>query len=531
MQSPQQKRVVLPKTERAAPRNCSAIGRVDPRSILSISVIVKRKQPLNLHELGGRILSREEFDQKYAADESSFNQLRRFALEHGLAVDETASSLPRRTLVLKGTVEALESAFGVQLQSFEHTGTKQRFHGFEGAISVAETHAGVIDAVLGLDARPIANSHHRFLTQTQRASAQSFSPLQVAQLYNFPTGVNGAGETIGIIELGGGYAVSDIQKYFQGLGITPPTVAAISVDGGANSPGDPNGADGEVELDIQVAGAIAPGAKIAVYFTPNTDQGFTDAITTAVHDTANSPSVISISWGGPESSWSQSALTALDDACQSAGALGVTITVASGDSGSSDGVSDGANHVDFPASSPHVLACGGTTLVSKGTSIQQETVWDDQSSGGGASGGGVSNFFARPSWQAKANVPKPSQSGGGRGVPDVAGDESPETGYNILVDGQQETVGGTSAVAPLWAALIALINQKRGSKVGFVNPSLYAAANAFRDITQGNNGGFSASAGWDACTGLGSPNGQVIAQTLSGATVSGSEKGGRKSDH
>jgi kumamolisin len=287
----------------------------------------------------------------------------------------------------------------------------------------------------------------------------------------------------------------------------------VSVDGGANAPTNPSGADGEVALDIEVAGAIAPGAKIAVYFATNTDQGFVDAITTAVHDTTNNPSVISISWGGPESGWPQSSLTAMDDACQSAGAIGVTITVASGDNGSSDGAS--GNNVDFPASSPYVLGCGGTKLTGSGTKITSEVVWDDGSQGG-ATGGGVSVDFPLPDWQAKAGVPKSSSSSGGRGVPDVAGDASPETGYNILVDGQQEVVGGTSAVAPLWAGLIALINQQRGKPAGFVNPSLYAAPTAFHDITSGNNGAFSAGPGWDACTGLGSPDGAKIAAALGG---------------
>jgi kumamolisin len=257
-----------------------------------------------------------------------------------------------------------------------------------------------------------------------------------------------------------------------------------------------------------VAGSIANGARLAVYFAPNTDQGFIDAITTAVHDTANKPSVLSISWGGPESSWAQASVTALDDACQSAAALGVTITVASGDNGSSDGVTDGQNHVDFPASSPHVLACGGTELIGSGTTIESETVWNDGTQGG-ASGGGFSTLFPLPAWQSSAGI-----SGSGRGVPDVAGDAAPESGYNILVDGEQEVVGGTSAVAPLWAALIAMINQMKGAPVGFVNAALYADAQDFHDITQGNNGSYSAAPGWDACTGLGSPDGQEIAGAL-----------------
>ena len=240
------------------------------------------------------------------------------------------------------------------------------------------------------------------------------------------------------------------------------------------------------------------------------------------------PTVISISWGGPESGWTQASLTSIDNACASAGALGITITVASGDNGSSDGVSGGGNNVDFPASSPHVLGCGGTKLEGSGTTITSEVVWNDGAEGG-ASGGGVSNVFALPTWQQNANVPKPSGSTGGRGVPDVAGDASPTTGYNILVDGSQEVVGGTSAVAPLWAALIARINQQIGKPVGFVNPTLYDSPSAFHDITSGNNGSFSAGPGWDACTGLGSPIGVDIAAALYASGTSGGSSSSRGS--
>jgi len=152
-------------------------------------------------------------------------------------------------------------------------------------------------------------------------------------------------------------------------------------------------------LDIEVVGAIAPQATIAVYFAPNTDAGFLDAVTTAIHDTANKPSVISISWGGPESSWTQQALTAFDSAFEAAAAVGITVCVASGDNGSSDGVADGADHVDFPASSPHALACGGTSLQVSGNAITVESVWNDGAQGG-SGGGGVSASFALPPWQA-----------------------------------------------------------------------------------------------------------------------------------
>jgi kumamolisin len=322
---------------------------------------------------------------------------------------------------------------------------------------------------------------------------------------------------VALIELGGGYRPADLQSYFAGLGLSAPAVVAVSVDHATNAPsGDASGPDGEVMLDIEVVGSIASQAKIAVYFAPNTDAGFLDAITTAIHDTTNKPSVISISWGGPESSWTAQAMTAMDDAFQAAAAVGVTVCVASGDNGSSDGVADGADHVDFPASSPFALACGGTRLAATANRISAETVWNDSPSGG-ATGGGISAQFAAAAWQAELSA---ISTGGQktpltkRGVPDVAGNADPESGYNVRVDGTDAVIGGTSAVAPLWAALIACINQNAAKSAGYLNPQLYKKPAALRDITQGNNGDFSATNGWDACTGLGSPDGSALPGAL-----------------
>jgi kumamolisin len=371
--------------------------------------------------------------------------------------------------------------------------------------------------VLGLDTRPQAVSHRRRRTAAPSPAAadvNGFTGQQVAQFYDFPK-ATGAGECIGIIELGGGFKTADLTNYFKPLGVAP-TVVAVGVDKAKNKPvGNPDSADGEVVLDIEVAGAAAPGARFAVYFTPNTDAGFVDAISQAIHDTTNKPSVLSISWGSAESQWTQQAMNAMDEAFQAAAALGITVTVASGDNGSGDGVTDGKAHVDFPASSPHVLACGGTNLQVSNGAILSETVWNEPS--GGATGGGVSDVFALPSWQQNANVPPSVNAGGriGRGVPDVSGVADPATGYRILVDGQQDVFGGTSDVAPLWAALIALVNEQVGHTIGFVNPTLYANPSALRDITSGTNAsaetpGYDAGPGWDACTGLGSPNGVAL---------------------
>ena len=283
--------------------------------------------------------------------------------------------------------------------------------------------------------------------------------------------------------------------------------------------------DGEVMLDIEVAGAVAPAAHIVVYFAPNTDQGFHDAITTAVHDTTNKPSVVSISWGGPEDSWTQQARDAMLSACTDAAAVGVTITAAAGDDGATDGVSDNKLHVDLPACLPPVLACGGTRLDTNKNKITNETVWNELAKNEGATGGGVSRIFPIPTYQSSAGVPvHPETKFAGRGVPDVSGDADPVTGYQVRVDGKNMVIGGTSAVAPLWAGLIALLNQQLGTPVGFVHPALYAIGTpAFRDISSGNNGGYSAGPNWDACTGFGSPNGDALLKALKSAAPAGAQ--------
>ncbi len=445
------------------------------------------------------------------------------------------SSAARSSVVVSGSAEAMQAAFGVELAHYESPAG--RYRGRTGQVTLPVHLAGRVQAVLGLDNRRVAKPHlvRRKLAAAPAAAGgpSPLTPLQVAQLYNFPSNADGSGQTIAILELGGGFSDSDLQAYFSGLNLQPPAVTAVGVDGGQNSPGTDPDADGEVMLDIEVAGAVAPGAAIAVYFAPNTDQGFHDAITQAVHDTARRPSVISISWGGPETgpasqAWTQQAIDAMNTALEDAAAMGVTVTVAAGDNGSTDGVQDGRQHVDFPASSPFALACGGTRLIGKAGAIQSETVWNDGPDS--ATGGGVSGVFAAPSYQANVSLP-PSTNPAlprARGVPDVSGNADPQSGYITRVDGQQEVIGGTSAVAPLWAGLVALLNQSLAKPVGFLHPALYGSLQgsaAFHDVTAGNNGSYQAGPGWDACTGLGTPDGAALASALgtpagAGGTVS-----------
>jgi kumamolisin len=515
---------------------------------ITVSVVVRRKNPLKVsNRTGKERLTHAQYRQRHGADPEAVKLVRAFAKSYGLTVAPDTPGPERRTVKLIGTIAAMQKAFGVTLVHKTHEGTTYRVR--EGSITLPSDLVGPVQAVLGLDNRPQAQPHFRVLGEAGDISANiaqaggfahphasggntSYTPPQVAALYQFPPNASATGQTIGIIELGGGYKTADLTAYFKSLGQKTPSVSAILVDGGKNAPTNANSADGEVMLDIEVAASVAPGANIVVYFTPNTDQGFIDAIATAIHDTKNNPSVISISWGGPESSWTGQSMTALDAACQSAAALGITITVAAGDNGSTDGLTDGQNHVDFPASSPHVLGCGGTQLQGTGSSISSEVVWNELTNNEGATGGGVSNFFPLPTWQSSAGVPKPTNPAGGRGVPDVSGDADPASGYTIRVDGKTMVIGGTSAVAPLWAGLIAVANAQNGKSAGFIQPAIYAAKGkaAFNDITSGTNYsgspvGFKAGPGWDACTGLGSPIGtKLITVVNPGGSTSSAAK-------
>jgi kumamolisin len=503
----------------------SKTGAPDANELMHVTVVLRartggKKQPSleNLIAKGER-LTREEYQARYGADPADVAQVAAFASQYGLTVAQVNTAA--RTVLLTGRTADFSQAFQVQFEQCEYKGSK--FRQRTGAVNIPADLSGVVISVHGLDNRPQAQAHFRLAKANPSATSVSYTPLQIASAYKFPSG-NGAGQTIGIIELGGGYAQSDLQTFFAGLKIPVPTVIAVSVDGAQNQPtGDPNGPDTEVALDIEVAGAIAPGATIVVYFAPNTDAGFLDAINQAATDNVNKPSVISISWGGAESTWTAQSLQSYNSALQAAASVGVTVCIACGDNGSSDGVTDGKDHVDFPASSPYSLACGGTSLKISGSNITSEVVWNDGASGG-ATGGGVSETFPLPSWQSKANVP-PSASTNfkGRGVPDVAGDADPETGYKVTADGSSFTVGGTSAVAPLWAGLLTLVNQDAGKAVGYINPNLYqsvaTSSGTFNDITSGNNGDYSAGPGWDACSGWGSPVGTGIEAGLTGTAV------------
>jgi kumamolisin len=510
----------LPHSTRLPVAGFRAVRSADPDQVVETTLVLRRASNVSdedVIKMAGKPPSEREYwtnDQlakSHGAQPEDVDKVIDFAHAHGLAVVD--QNLAARTIKLSGTVTAVQKAFGVDLKIYQDESGTRSYRGRTGEIHLPDDLSGVVESVHGLDNRDQAKPHFRMATPSAqprleaaahaaKAKAKSFNPTQVASAYNFPKDATGKNQTIAIVELGGGYNATELRKYFQQFGANPK-VSAVSVHGATNHPtGNPDGPDGEVVLDIQVSGAVASNANIVVYFAHNTDKGFLDAITAAIHDQKNRPSVVSISWGGAEANWTQQSMDSFNEVFKDAAMLGVTVLVASGDDGSSDGVNDGGEHVDFPASSPFVLACGGTRLFANGNTITDETTW-----GGilndGASGGGVSGHFPAPSYQSG----KLPAGFSGRGVPDVAGDADPQTGYQVLVDGVSTVIGGTSAVAPLYAGLVALLNEKIGSRCGFLNPLLYRSTGVCRDITKGTNGHYNAASGWDATTGLGSIKG------------------------
>ena len=514
----------LKGSERKAPQG-TKLKRTNKKELMNVTVRIRPAAPLpdllNPAVFNKFIpLSREDFSKKYGASEKDIRLIGHFAHHQGLSIVKAEPA--KRTMELRGTIKQMESAFKVQLSSYRDEKGKT-FRGREGGIQIPQELDEVVEGVFGLDTRIIASPKYRLSKKAKTAGSVSYLPTQISDLYHFPADTTGKNQNIAIIELGGGYANADIAAYFAGLNLDPPNIIAVSVDGGSNSPTNPNSADAEVMLDIEVAGGVAPGAQIQVYFANNTNKSFLDAINEAIQNPDFKPAVISISWGSAEGSaggWSTNSLNAFNEAFQSAAAMGITVCAAAGDDGSEDNVKDNQEHVDFPASSPYVLSCGGTHLSSSDNTITSEVVWHD-SNGGGATGGGVSDIFELPAYQANANVGVSLNTGKpGRGAPDLAGDADPDSGYTIRVDGQTMQIGGTSAVAPLMAGLIARINEANGKPAGFIHPILYANPGICRDILLGNNittvnkKGYTARPGWDACSGNGVPDGTKLMEAL-----------------
>jgi kumamolisin len=533
-------------SEHAHPQEHQALNPTAGNELVTVTLIVRRRQDgRKLRELkdfpaqpavAAEPLSHADFAAAHGADPKELEQVATFARSHGLEVVESHPA--RRSVIVRGTVTAINKAFAVELHDYQSP--RGKYHGHTGPASLPSGIADIVEAVIGLDNRQVPARHYSTARRQNPADPLNTKPLmpqQVAQLYDFPSG-NGAGQTIGIYEMqtsagSAGYTASDLahtMKAFGG-GLTVPTPIDVSVDGVKNS----GVSDGETGLDITIASAIAQGAKIAVYFTGGESQNISHALQVMIHPDAGDPqpSVLSISYGwGPDDatadSFSDQEYTQMDQLFQDAANLSITVLVSSGDSGAFI-ESKMLAQASYPATEPWVIACGGTTAGNIKGATFDEYVWNDTGAAGpGATGGGVSARFPLPAYQDNAGVPKRLKpKTAGRGIPDIAGNASENSGYVQFINGQSQAVGGTSAVSPLYAGLIARINANLGHPVGFINPTLYSlAGTAFRDIVgapgPANNScngvtGYPAGTGWDACTGLGSVKGTPLQKGLQAA--------------
>jgi kumamolisin len=511
-------------------------GRSDPNSELQVTLVLRRRgESPEIHSVPDAKPSqlrnhatRHTVPLAHVALEDDIALVKRFASEYQLAVCEVAPH--RRAVVLSGNVANMERAFNIALANIEHA--RGKYRATIGNVSVPPELSAIVQSVLGLNTRPCAKRRRVHHANTVKPF---WTVPEMAREYDFPDNSSAEKQSIGIIELGGGYHESDLQTFFSSLQMPMPSIRWVSVDGVQNSPAPEDQirqfleiVEGkrklssvpedilaaaqstvEVTMDIELVAALAPGAEIVVYMAPNTEQGIYSAVSQAI-SAGKLPSSLSISWGEPESGVSEAYLNSVNEVLRDAATRGVTVCVSSGDEGAINGSLDGKPTVNFPASSPHVLTCGGSSVHKADGNGLRESVWNCVLHGmHGATGGGVSQKFDTPEWQKNHPVPKGPTGSTGRGLPDVAGPADPHHGCAIIVGGECCSSAGTSAVAPLWAALVACIHAKLDAPCEYLTPLLYelseAGAKPFRDITEGNNGFYQAGRGWNACTGLGTP--------------------------
>jgi kumamolisin len=480
----------------------------------------------SLPDPSARHLDLAQLTARHGFDTTDRDRVVRWATAAGLQV--TGEDPATRRLMVRGRVEQLSRVFEVDLERFGWTrpdGSTVEYRGHRGPARLPAHLDGIVEGVFGLDDRPIARSHVRGLDDG-RSAVFAYDPPQLAELYDFPRLPNG-GEGVelvaGMIELGGVVHPFDLAASFARLGLPAPDITNVWLDG-ATPAGDPNGADVEVALDYQVIGAMvlamAPKAHLTIvsYNAPNSERGFIDAAATAAGDAIRHPGAVSISWGSPEDHWSPQGMRGLDSAFATGALHGVTFSAAAGDAGSTNDEIDGYQHPEFPASSPHAWACGGTTLLAARGRIRTETVWNELARGAGAAGSGVSTVFPVPAYQAALGIRPRSADGGslGRGLPDGSGNADPLTGWNVVALRRLRSTGGTSAVAPMYTALWTLVSAQLGHRIGLPHPTLYAKrGRGFNDVTSGDTGGpYRAGRGWDLASGWGSPDGRQIARDL-----------------
>ena len=551
-------------TERPRLPRARLVGPADPGEAVQVTLSIRRNPaapPLPDHEdwvdtpPGRReFLTPEQFTARYGATQQDLDAVTTFASEHGLRVAEANAG--RRSVVLSGTVAQMNDAFDVTLNDYEvpgqaepsvFTGRRglvpaQTHRGYEGTVQLPSAIADIVEDVVGLDNRRTGG---RNWANQDPASISPLTVPQVVSKYDFPAN-SAAGQTIGIVSMGGGFDPADVAAYFNSFhgALAAPTIVPRSVNGGTNAGQD----DPETLQDILISSSVAQGAIIVVYFVSTEGLGDAQAWLNLLNrlivpdpgETA--PPVMSSSFFVAQSddgtTVTTADLTTISSRFQELASRGITFFIAAGDSGSDSGVGDGNVHVQYPGSDPFVTSCGGTALGADGSGNLDETVWNDSFPGAfepgstffGATGGGVSDFFALPAWQSSVGVP-PSFNDNAvrRGVPDVAGNASPNSGYPMSLTigtGTTDFNGnGTSAVAPLYAGLTAVMIAALGQPIGFLNPTLYALGESvFRDITFGNNlwgdpsnaatHSYTAGPGWDACTGWGVVDGNELLSAL-----------------
>lgn len=500
----------------------SIISPMDENVNITITIMVRRNSDgCSLQEYAdgvifgdNPILTHDELKVRFGATDDDLNLVVEFVESYGLTVVRAYNR--GANVIVSGPVSAFNLAFNIVLNKVE---TADRYyHNYEGKLSIPKELDGIILYVIGLDdsIRFVKSMTPLVVDDLTSSTVSYVTPEHAAVAYQWPQS-NGYGQCVGIVEFGGGFTTQNLNSTFTNMGVNTPVVNFVSVGGALNSPSD-NSASTEVMLDIAVVGGAVPKANQAIYIAPNSLASFVTCFSTAINDTQNNPCVISCSWGTYEGSFG-SYRSAIDTVYQSAAVLGIPILVATGDYGSEYYTGAGFVSIQYPAASPYVTSCGGTTLdLDSNFAIINEYTWNQTSAG---SAGGVSTIYSVPTYQTGLSS-KAYPSGTvtvlpKRGIPDVGGNADPASGYrfyygstNILAQS-----GGTSATAPLYAALVARIVALTGRRVGFLNNLLYSNTSIFNDITSGNNAcplstGYSATAGWDACTGLGSINGKLL---------------------
>ena len=493
-----------------------------PDEPLILTVYLRHRRPvrrrpgsaIDFAELTRRVTLSELKAERRRILQGSVEQVRRFAKRQHMTVK--AVDFLARSVTLRAKAADAERAFSTRLLWIDDSGDRRYYPRREPRLPPALKR--IAHAVLGLDTRKPRLS--RLHENTIADDGNGLLPSEIARLYGLAAASRGAGQLVAIVEPAGGYKPDDIAKACAAMKIPVPQIVDIDVGNGRNSPGINPKADAEVALDIQVVAGVAPEARIIIYFTELSEPGLVAGVSRAVH-CPQRPNIIIITWGEPEASWPAESRLGLDPVLQDAVRLGITVLATAGDDLAWEHVSVGKVCVNYPASSPYVLGCGGTqiSLNPDRSAIVDEVVWNERRLRG--TGGGISEQYVVPAFQTGMTLPGSLNDGKpGRGVPDVAAAAASTNGYRIFVNGAELVASGTSAVAPLWGAFIALLNAERGEALGFVNDRFYQASNLLRPIISGDNKdavsglGYSAAPGWNACTGLGSPNGAAIIAAL-----------------